>query len=124
MPAVSRAKVRIATGFEGAHVERGMAKVAIKAGDPVNIAADEVSTLYDFAVDKVSGAATYCDGIALHDAQPNRKVEILRRGEVEGYAGMTPGTSLSIANGDIDSTAPAGMPFLRVSTPSRITKLF
>ena len=126
MAAVARGKVRIATGFEGAHVERGMALEAIQAGDPVNVSSTEVSTLFDMAVEKVSGAADYCDGIALHDAQPNRKIEFLRRGEVEGFSGLTPGASLTIAAGDIDNTAPAegATPFLRVSTPSRIVKLY
>lgn len=124
MAAVTRAKVRQATGFEGTHVERGMALVEIKAGDPVNVSASAVDTRYDFAVTKVTGAADYCDGIALHDAQPNRKLEFIRRGEVEGFEGLTPGTSLSIVGGAIDNTAPTGTPFLRVDTSSRIVKLF
>lgn len=125
MAAVTRGKIRIATGFEGAHVERGMALVEIKQGDPVNIDDNAVSTLYDFAVAKASGTDAYFDGIALHDAQPNKKIEILRRGEVEGFVGLPPGSSFSLVNGDIDTTEPvAGPLFLRSSTASRLVKLF
>lgn len=125
MAAVTRGKIRIATGFEGAHVERGMALVEIKAGDPVNVSNNAVSTLYDFAVAKASGTDAYFDGIALHDAQPNKKIEILRRGEVEGFVGMTPGNSFSLVSGNIDTSAPVDGPlFLRASTASRLVKLF
>lgn len=125
MAAVTRGEVRIATGFEGAHVERGMALVVIQAGDPVNVSTTAVDTRYDFAVEKASGSDAYFDGIALHSAQPNRKLEFLRRGEVEGFVGLDPGTSLSLVDGDIDTTEPDEGPlFLRISTPNRIVKLY
>lgn len=125
MAAVERRRVELATGSEGAHKERGLALVEIKAGDPVIVTDDPVDTRYDFAVTKATDEA-YVDGIALDHAPANLTVEFLRRGEAEGFANLTPGTSLTVVAGAIDDTAPAAgvTPYLRAVTPTRIVKLF
>lgn len=100
-------------------IDRGYALDAIEAGDPVVISEDPApSRLYDCAIEKATGDEAH--GIALKDVQPGGLCEFASQGEMDGFAGLTPGAGLSIVDGEIDDTAPTGAAAIRAVNASRI----
>ena len=86
------------------YIIRGKATAALKAGDPAVI----TSTVPPFGVDCYIEKATSgeIDGLVLSDCVANGPVEVVVRGECDGYSGLTPKSYLSVAAGKLDSTAP------------------
>lgn len=125
MAAVQRGQVELATGAEGKHAATARAMVDLVAGDPVIITADSVDTRFDFAVTKATAQADI-PAVAIHSAVANTQVDVLFRGELDGFVGLTPGGYLTVVAGAIDDTAPAAgvTGQLLAMTPTRIAKLF
>lgn len=86
------------------YIIRGRATVAMTNGDPAVI----TTTVPPFGVDHIIAKATAgaIDGVVLAPCVANGPVEILVRGEMDGFSGLAPQTFLSVANGAIDDTAP------------------
>lgn len=105
MAAVTRVNVAFVSppGMEG--IDRGFATEDIVRGDPVVISGAAPSRLFDCAVSKATGAEAH--GIAIKDKQTGGLCEFAFFGEIDGFAGLTPGAALTIAAGDVDDTAPA-----------------
>lgn len=125
MAAVQRGQVELATGSEGKHAATARAMVDVSPGDPVDITSDAVDTRFDFAV-SLAATAEAVPAVAIHGAVANTQVDVLIRGELDGFAGLTPGAYLTVVDGALDDTPPAAGvtgQFL-VMTPTRIAKLF
>lgn len=100
-------------------IDSGLALEAMEAGDPIIIdSAPNTNRLYTATVKKATG--TEAHGICLKTVGKGGHAEYACQGEMDGFAGLTPGSALSIASGAIDTTAPSGTPQIRVVNPSRI----
>jgi hypothetical protein len=109
MAAVTRARVSLASPTGEAQIRRGMATVNIVAGQVVCIAAATAipsghETVYRLAANESEVGA----GIALNSALANATVDVLVSGFAGGYSGLAHGTALSVATGELNTTAPAG----------------
>lgn len=83
----------------------GYASADIAVGDPVIITADAPpSRKWEQVVAPATGAVAH--GIALKTVKAGGTAEYGVVGEMDGFAGLTRGTSLSIVAGSIDTTAP------------------
>lgn len=102
-------------------IDKGYALDAIRAGDPIVIDPTAApSRAYDCAVRRATGAVAH--GIALKPVSAGGTCEFACQGEMDGFAGLTPGAGLTVVAGSIDDTAPAvgAVAQIRVVNASRI----
>lgn len=102
--------------------DAGYPKTDIEKGDPIEIVADTPpSRQTDCVIQKSTGTA--CHGFAVKSVKAGAPLaEFATQGEIEGFAGMTPGAGLTIVSGALDDTAPAAgvTTQIRAVTPTRI----
>lgn len=102
-------------------IDKGYALDAIRAGDPIIIDPTAApSRAYDCAVRKATG--TVAHGLALKPVSAGGTCEFAMQGEMDGFAGLTPGAALTVVAGALDNTAPAAgaTAQIRVVNASRI----
>lgn len=96
------------TGYEVN--DKGQAKVAIEAGQLVVMTNDTPTRSGHEIVWTLAPTTTlYADGICLQDVAAGGTIDVGIHGEMDGYEGLVPGTSLfpsASTAGGIDTTAP------------------
>lgn len=85
----------------------GKASAILAVGDPVVIDAAAAADPEFQCSYKKAASETFVHGWVLKPAVAGGKVEINTDGEITGYSGLTPGAALTVASGNIDTTAPA-----------------
>lgn len=118
MAAVTQVNVRPVQVIEA---KIGKAAAAFTRGKPVVIdSAAAVDPRYPCTY-KAATAEVSFDGIVLRDCLAGREVEVLTRGELEGFSGLTPGQTLTVLAGVIDNTAAgSGLERLKAISATRV----
>lgn len=88
-------------------IRRGEAAAAILAGQAVALSGTPSSPRFE-ARYGLATSETTAIGIALRDTAAGNVVDVLIDGEMGGYSGLTAGEPLSVVNGVLNTTAPAG----------------
>lgn len=105
MAAITKVKPRLVSpvGYESA--QHGYATEDLEAGDLVVIdSSGSPDTRWDVAYEEASAGVAH--GIVLKDCKAGGTVDVAYAGEMDGFSGLTPGSSLSVASGEIDDTPP------------------
>lgn len=107
MAEVTRRRPSLATPSGEARIRRGEAQTDIAKGRAVVVSSTPPSSgRFESRVQLAPAGGENRCFIALDDAKAGELVEFVVDGEVSGYAGLVPGTLLTVtANGVIDSTA-------------------
>lgn len=88
-------------------IRRGQATEDISAGEAVAYDGAPTSARFETAFGLAADETTAI-GIALTDATSGNQVDVLFAGFVGGFSGLTAGAPLSVVNGVLNDTAPAG----------------
>lgn len=120
MAAITKVDPKLASPVGYENVFYAYASEPLEAGDVVVITSATAPGGYDCVVEEAAAAVGH--GIVLKDVGTRGTAEVCWRGEMDGFAGLTPGAPLTIASGVIDDTAPAeGVSTnIRAVTPTRI----
>ncbi len=109
MAAVTRINVSLASPAGESEIRRGMATVAITAGQAVCIAQATAIPVHQETVYRLAANENEAGiGIALTSANANAVVDVLVHGYAGGYSGLAHGTKLSVTTGELNNTAPVG----------------
>lgn len=106
MAAVTRIRGRLATPSGEARIRRGLATVAIEAGQAVCVDGAAAPGTYQETAWRLAANAGEAIGLAIKDAAVNATVEVVIDGEVGGFSGLPKGQYLSVVAGALDDTAP------------------
>ncbi len=108
MVAVTRINVSLASPAGESQIRRGMATVAIAAGQVVCIAQATAIPAHQETVYRLAANAQEVGaGIALTSASANAVVDVLVAGYAGGFSGLAHGTPYTVVAGELDTTAPA-----------------
>lgn len=107
MAAITSVAPSLVTPVGESRIRRGQATEAISAGEAVALDGTPTSARFETAYGLAATEATAI-GIALKNAASGELVDVLIDGEMGGYSGLTPGAQLSVVNGVLNDTAPAG----------------
>lgn len=122
MAAITKVAPKLVSPVGYENVFYAYASAALEPGDLAIITSADAPGGFDCVVAKASAAVAH--GVVLKKVGIGGKAEIAWRGEMDGFSGLTPGASLSVASGAIDSTAPddtqVGAAAIRAVTPTRI----
>lgn len=120
MAAISKVAPKLVSPVGYENVFYAYASEALEAGDVVVITSDAAPGGFECVVEEAGAAVGH--GIAVKDAGVGGRAEIAWRGEMDGFAGLTPGAPLTIASGAIDNTAPGEgiSTSIRAVSPTRI----
>lgn len=108
MAAVTRIRPSLASPSGEARIRRGVATVAITAGQPVKVSTSATPGSFHETAWALATNEGEAIGIAITDAAANATVNVVIDGEVGGFSGLPKGQFLSVASGQLDSTAPTG----------------
>lgn len=108
MAAVTRVRASFATPSGEARIRRGLATVAIEAGQAVTIDAAATPGSFQETAWRLAANEAEAIGIAIKTAAVNATVEVVIDGEVGGFSGLPKGQYLSAVGGNLDTTAPVG----------------
>lgn len=108
MAAVTRVNPSLATPTGEARIRRGLATVAIAAGQVVAVDGTVTPGAFHETAFKLGTGAADGLGIALTNVAVNGVVNVLIDGEVGGFSGLPKGQYLSVTTGELDTTAPTG----------------
>lgn len=106
MAAVTEVNVRPAL-WKPEDVQIGKAAADLDVGDPVVIDSDAVADPRYPCTYEAAASQSFVHGVVIKAGKAGGPVEVLLTGELDGYAGLTPGAPLSVVDGAIDDTAPA-----------------
>lgn len=107
MAAITYVNPSLVTPTGEARIRRGEAAVDIKKGQAVALNGAPSSPRFEARYGLAATEATAI-GIALKDVTAGNVVDVVVDGEVGGFAGLTAGAPLSVLNGVLNNTAPAG----------------
>jgi S-adenosylhomocysteine hydrolase len=107
MAAITYVNPSLVTPTGEARIRRGEAAVNIAKGQAVALNGAPSSARFE-ARYGLATSETTAIGIALKDVTAGNVVDVLIDGEMGGFAGLTAGAPLSVVNGVLNTTAPAG----------------
>lgn len=107
MAAITSVAPSLVTPTGEARIRRGEAGAAVAAGQAVALSGTPSSARFE-ARYILATSETTAVGIALKTAAAGEVVDVLIDGEMGGYTGLTAGAQLSVVNGVLNTTAPAG----------------
>lgn len=103
MAAAQRAEVNHISVPGTEWIDRGYALDDFIAGDLVIISATpHLSREFDMNIEAATG--TVANGVVLKDCKAGGQVEFAKIAELSGFIGLTPGASLTVVDGQIDTT--------------------
>ena len=114
MAAVTVSKVVVVSPPGETHIKRGRAAAQLTAGNGVLIDGAAAADARFDTTYKLAAAEPLLHGIVVPGrhgqiTKANQLVEVMTLGELDGFAGLTPGAELSIQAGVVDTAArPAG----------------
>lgn len=107
MAAITSVQPSLVTPAGEARIRRGEAAVDIAAGQAVALdgapSSARFEARYGLAADETAAI-----GLALKSVKAGGVVDVLIDGEMGGFADLTAGDPLSVVNGVLNDTAPAG----------------
>lgn len=108
MAAVTKVAPSLASPVGENFIRRGEATEDIKVGQVVALDGVPSSARFEAAY-SLAATTEVGIGIAIVGARAGEVVEVVMMGLVGGYAGLTPGDVLTVASGELDTTAGSSM---------------